>query len=199
MATQVSDATHLANSISADLTVISVSVITKNGQITSTITNYVNKYGAIALENGISSTGKILSAKTSTIPAFTQLTVPFENYFDLETGSPCGGSCFPFVPDIYDLTFAAGGGPVRARMWWNEQYADMALVYDKSFNSLTLADISNYYFCDYVGDSNGACINVDTPPTNFVGIYHTFEGNYFVVEYISENTTVVTFKYRKLN
>ena len=198
-ATQGADATHLTNSISADLTVNTVSVLTNNGQITTTNTNYVNKYGGLSLESGIDANGKVKITRTSTSQMIHEVTIPFENYFDLETNTICDGSCEMNAPNSYDLIFAAGAPLVRARMWWNEQYANMALVYDKSFNYLSFADISNYYFCDYIGDNNAACTNVDTPPTNFRGIYQTHEGNYFVVEYISEDDTSVTFKYRKLN
>jgi len=123
-------------------------------------------------------------------------TIPFGNYFDFETGTMCTDCNGP--SEDYDLIFAAGSSVVRARMWWNQQYADMALVYDKSFDNLTSADIANYYYCDYVGDTNSACINVDTPPTNFVGIYHTNSGNYYAVQYLSEDATGVTFNYKRL-
>lgn len=126
--------------------------------------------------------------------------ISFYDYFDLETGTICSGSmCSMGTPPEYDLFFAYGGGPVHARMRWNEQYADMALVYNKTFDQLTAADIPNYYYCDHVNDSNPACVNADTPPTNFVGIYKTNSGNYYAVQYLSENTTGVTFKYKKLN
>lgn len=198
-ATQAADATHLSNSISADLTVNTVAVITKNGEITNIKPNYVNKNGAIDTNSGVGVNGEIKLTKTSSITPFTKVTIPFEEYFDLEAGSLCGGSCFDIESSIYDLVFAAGGGTVRARMWWNEQYTDMAMVYDKSFDNLTAADIVNYYYCDNIGDPNSSCINVDKPPTDFVGIYHTNSGNYYAVQYLSEDTSGVTFKYKRLN
>lgn len=198
-ATQEADDTHSAYSISADLTVNGISILTKYGEISNTNTNYVNKYGAIETERGVSANGEIKAIKTMSIVPFNQLTVSFYDYFDFETGSACGQSCFDRVPANYDLKFAAGSGEVRARMWWNQQYANMALVYDKSFSSLTGTDILDYYFCDYVGDGNASCINVDTPPTNFVGIYQTNEGNYYAVQYLSEDSSGVTFKYKRLN
>ncbi len=135
------------------------------------------------------------------IPVVTTTTIPFEKYFDLETGTLCTGPMCNMSPSAaYDLRFAYNsGGTVHARMWWNEQYADMALVYNKTFDQLTAADIPNYYYCDHINDSNPACVNADTPPTNFVGIYKTNSGNYYAVQYLSENTTDVTFKYKKLN
>ncbi|CAM3935236.1 hypothetical protein FLSI110296_04400 [Flavobacterium sinopsychrotolerans] len=198
-ATQDADATHLSNTISADLNVNAVTVVTKNGEITNIKPNYVNKNGAIGTSSGVGVNGEIKLTKTSSITLFTQVTIPFEEYFDLEAGSLCGGSCFDIVTSNYDLVFAAGGGTVRARMWWNNQYTDMAMVYDKSFDNLTSVDIANYYYCDYIGDPNLSCINVDTPPTDFVGIYHTNSGNYYAVQYLSEDTSGVTFKYKRLN
>ena len=198
-ATQDADATHLSNTISADLNVNAVTVVTKNGEITNIKPNYVNKNGAIGTSSGVGVNGEIKLTKTSSITLFTQVTIPFEEYFDLEAGSLCGGSCFDIVTSNYDLVFAAGGGTVRARMWWNNQYTDMAMVYDKSFDNLSSADIANYYYCDYIGDPNLSCINVDTPPTDFVGIYHTNSGNYYAVQYLSEDTSGVTFKYKRLN
>ncbi|RKS93959.1 hypothetical protein BC952_1818 [Flavobacterium limicola] len=198
-ATQDADATHLSNTISADLNINAVTVVTKNGEITNIKPNYVNKNGANGTSSGVGVNGEIKLTKTSSITLFTQVTIPFEEYFDLEAGSLCGGSCFDIVTSNYDLVFAAGGGTVRARMWWNNQYTDMAMVYDKSFDNLTSADIANYYYCDYIGDPNLSCFNVDTPPTDFVGIYHTNSGNYYAVQYLSEDTSGVTFKYKRLN
>ncbi len=133
-------------------------------------------------------------------PLVTTTSIPFQQYYDLDTGILCTDpSCAMFPSQNYDLTFPYGGTTVHARMWWNEQYSDMALVYDKTFDQLTAADIGNYYYCLHVNDGNSACANTDTPPTNFVGIYKTNLNNYYVVQYLSESTTEVTFKYKKLN
>lgn len=133
-------------------------------------------------------------------PLVTTTSIPFQRYYDLDTGILCTDySCNMFPSQNYDLTFPYGGSTVHARMWWNEQYSDMALVYDKTFDQLTAADIGNYYYCEHINDGNTACVNTDTPPTNFVGIYKTNLNNYYVVQYLSESSTEVTFKYRKLN
>lgn len=133
-------------------------------------------------------------------PLVTTTSIPFQRYYDLDNGILCTDySCNMFPSQNYDLTFPYGGSTVHARMWWNEQYSDMALVYDKTFDQLTAADIGNYYYCEHINDGNTACVNTDTPPTNFVGIYKTNLNNYYVVQYLSESSTEVTFKYRKLN
>lgn len=124
--------------------------------------------------------------------------VAFETYFDLETGTICNNCDFGATAQ-YDLIFAAGSGDVRARMWWNSQYANMALVDDKTFEQITYLDLSNYYFCQHINDTNSACANTDTPPTDFVGIFQTSEGNYFAVEYITEDSSNVSFRYKWLS
>lgn len=133
--------------------------------------------------------------------AFSTAIVEFETYFDIETETICPDfDCDIIIDPNYDLTFAYGGGTVHARMWWNEQYTDMALVYDKSFDELSFFYVSNYYFCEHINDPNAACANTDTEPTDFVGLYKTNEGNYFAVEFISEGTfdEGVTFRYKLL-
>ncbi len=132
-------------------------------------------------------------------PFVTTTSIPFQRYYDLETGILCSSVCDFSPSQEFDLVFIYGGTTVHARMWWNEQYSDMALVYDKTFDQLTAADIGNYYYCEHINDGNTGCVNTDTPPTNFVGIYKTNLNNYYVVQYLSESTTEVTFKYRKLN
>lgn len=131
---------------------------------------------------------------------YTETTIPFETYFDFETATTCTDDDMCRRNPAYDLRFAAGGGSVRARMWWNEQYADMALVYDKIFDQLNASDIARYYYCEHINDGNIACVNkTDTPPIDFIGIYKTNSGNYYAVKYVSEDNSGVTFQYRKLN
>lgn len=64
-ATEASDATYSTASITATLTVNSATVITKNGQITSTGTNYVNKNGATSSSTGVNKNGQIITARSS--------------------------------------------------------------------------------------------------------------------------------------
>jgi hypothetical protein len=194
-ATQAADATYSSGTITATLTVTGVTVVTKYGQVTSTVTNYVNDKGQINAVQGVNGFGEIKTVHQR----YTETTIPFNAYFDFETATTCTDDDMCRNNPDSDLRFAAGEGSIRARMWWNEQYADMALVYDKTFDQLNASDIPNYYYCDYVGDGNAACINVDTPPTNFIGIYKTNSGNYYAVKYVSETSSGVTFQYRKLN
>ena len=124
--------------------------------------------------------------------------IDFETYFDLETGDVCNN---PFSCDSrFDLKFPYGGGDIKARLWWNESDVDVAYVYDMSFLEIQLSDVSSYYFCEHINDPNQACSDTDSPPTNFIGIYHTSEGNYYAVEYLNENTgsNKVSFRYKLL-
>jgi hypothetical protein len=189
-ATQAADANFEGNIISTVLTVIGKNLASRYGGVPSTAGDYISATGEVGGDFWIDKYGKQGNVSDAIY------TIPFGNYFDFETGTMCTDCNGP--SEDYDLIFEAGSSDVRARMWWNQQYADMALVYDKSFDNLTSADIANYYYCDYVGDTNSACINVDTPPTNFVGIYHTNSGNYYAVQYLSEDATGVTFNYKRL-
>ena len=40
--------------------------------------------------------------------------------------------------------------------------------------------------------------NSDNPPIDFIGIYMTSEGNYYLVQYVSETDNDVKFKYKLL-
>ena len=64
-ATQAADAIHLTNSISANLIVNAVSVVTKNGKLTTSNPTFVNKNGAIGSNNGVNSTGESKVTKSN--------------------------------------------------------------------------------------------------------------------------------------
>ncbi|MBD0725479.1 hypothetical protein B6A10_09840 [Flavobacterium sp. L1I52] len=64
-ATQVADATHLTNSISADLTVNTVAVVTKNGEKTNSNSSYVNKNGALGTVSGVNANGESKVTKSN--------------------------------------------------------------------------------------------------------------------------------------
>ena len=126
--------------------------------------------------------------------------ISFGQIYDLETGEICDEPEPMFCDSRFDLRFPYGGGDIKARLWWNESDVDVAYVYDKSFFEIQLSDVSSYYFCEHINDPNQACSNTDSPPTNFIGIYHTSEGNYYAVEYINENleSFKVSFRYKLL-
>jgi hypothetical protein len=55
----------IANSISADLTVNAVTVVTKNGEKTNSNPNYVNKNGAIGTATGVNVNGESKVTKSN--------------------------------------------------------------------------------------------------------------------------------------
>jgi len=79
-ATQEGDATYNSGSISHVLTVIDVPVLSKNGGISLTNPNYVNKNGAVNTSFGLSTTGAIIRAKTKITSAIVTNSV--ENISD---------------------------------------------------------------------------------------------------------------------
>jgi hypothetical protein len=78
-ATQASDATYLINSISANLTVNSVSILTTSGGVSGTDLKYVNQYGQISGDFGLSANGAVLEVKTP-------LSFPFPTIISTTTG-----------------------------------------------------------------------------------------------------------------
>ena len=138
------------------------------------------------------------ASNISSAPVSTT-SIAFNAYYDFETGNlftQTGQN----PGTNFDLKFAYNSTTaVGARMFWNEAAANMALVYDKGFDVLKSSDITLYYYCKTIGDDDDDCENVDTPPTNFTGIIQTSEGNYFAVKYLSETSSAVTFKFKKLN
>jgi Alpha-L-arabinofuranosidase B, catalytic len=70
-ASQAANSTHYGDSISATLTVNAVSVLTKNGQVSTTDLKYINKYGAVGGDFGVNKNG--LSVQTKSFDLLTGL------------------------------------------------------------------------------------------------------------------------------
>ena len=117
-ATQAADGTYASGTITATLTVNSVTVVTKNGQITSTNTSYANKNGAIGSARGLDANGKIVVAKSNGdgLTAATASTSAYaikqnypsspDGYYWIENPNINGGAPF----QIYaDMTTDGGG------------------------------------------------------------------------------------------
>ncbi len=64
-ATQEANVTHYGGSISATLTVNTVSVLTKNGQISTSDFNFINKNGALSSNNSLTINGKTVATKSN--------------------------------------------------------------------------------------------------------------------------------------
>jgi hypothetical protein len=70
-ASQAANSTHYGDSINATLTVNAVSVLTKNGQVSTTDLKYINKNGAIGGDFGVNKNG--LSVQTKSFDLLTGL------------------------------------------------------------------------------------------------------------------------------
>lgn len=147
-----------------------------------------------------SSGNSVMSTRTvNVVPAaFSTAIVPYETWFDIETEMIIPDSFFKSEPNFdFKYSCCAGVGTVRIRMYSNPEYHNMAFVYDKSFDELSFYYVSDYYFCTSRGDTDSSC-NYDDSPDTFVALFHTFEGNYFALEYLSDTYDGVTFRYKLL-
>ena len=64
-AAQAGDATYYSSSVTSTLTVNSVSIVTKNGEFSTTNFNYVNKNGALSTSNSVTIYGQAVSTKSN--------------------------------------------------------------------------------------------------------------------------------------
>ncbi|MBT6704450.1 MAG: hypothetical protein HN879_06280 [Flavobacteriaceae bacterium] len=64
-AAQAGDATYYSSSVTYTLTVNSVSIVTKNGEFSTTNFNYVNKNGALSTSNSVTIYGQAVSTKSN--------------------------------------------------------------------------------------------------------------------------------------
>ena len=64
-ATQAAESTYCSNFITATLTVNSVTVLTKNGEVSTTSLSYVNKNGALSSSTSLSINGEVISTKSN--------------------------------------------------------------------------------------------------------------------------------------
>lgn len=133
-------------------------------------------------------------------PDFIEVTMHVGDYnIDLETGTICMDFFPTFCGDEYELQWNWDFG--RARMFWNEITTDVAFVSDRYFCELTCNNVGDYYFCTNVNDTNEACEFSIRNSDDIVFIFKTYEGNYWAVEWLSDdynNRTTVTFRYRQL-
>ncbi len=106
----------------------------------------------------------------------------FETCFDLESDAVAqnqfGGGCTA----AGDIKFVFGSGSNPARLFWNEQYANFALLKGIPFSAVDETVLSDSLsFSDYIGDGNYP-VNVDVPfGATDTGIVLTGAGNYYKV------------------
>jgi hypothetical protein len=73
VATQAENTEYCGTSISSSLIVNDITIVTKNGKISKTNTNYVNNYGKINKQKTVNKNGLILTAKTIPIIEYTDI------------------------------------------------------------------------------------------------------------------------------
>ncbi|EIA07239.1 fibrinogen-like YCDxxxxGGGW domain-containing protein [Flavobacterium frigoris] len=116
-ATQATDGIHYGDVISATLTVNSVSALTKNGQVSTSDLNYINKNGALTSSNSLTIFGQTIATKSndglsaasagvSALQIKTDFPTATDGLYWITNASINGGTPF----QIYaDMTIDGGG------------------------------------------------------------------------------------------
>lgn len=110
-ATQATNATHYGDVISADLIVNAVSALTKNGQVSTTNFNYVNKNGALSSSNTVTIFGEPIATKSndglsaasagsSALQIKTDFPTAADGYYWITNPSINGGTPFKIYADM---------------------------------------------------------------------------------------------------
>ena len=199
-ATQAADATYASNSIAATLTVSSVTVITKNGQVTSTATNYVNKNGALSSSSGVNKNGQSIGTKTagdglSSSTASTSAYAIKQAYPSSTDGlywiaNPNINSGTPF--QIYaDMTTDGGGWTL---IMCNASNAGWTYANAISLNTASPSISSNYSIiglADYIKrSSTGFQYMIDAATRRSNGAIWTANGAYSFVNATNTQTNI---------
>lgn len=134
-------------------------------------------------------------------------------YFDLETGDIIEEGAEGV--ELCDIFFIFKDG--KTLMRWAEiddpvTGGDnaMALVYNKNYCNFKYKDIEKYTLCPCMAGCSpyppyaSDCGTYEDPAGSYLGLVRTIENNYFLVEFLSANTTgnfeywTVEFRYREL-
>lgn len=110
-ATQATNAAHYGDIISADLVVNAVSALTKNGQVSTTNFNYVNKNGALSSSNTVTVFGEPIATKSndglsaasagsSALQIKTDFPTAADGYYWITNPSINGGTPFKIYADM---------------------------------------------------------------------------------------------------
>ena len=194
-ADQEASTSHYAGSISATLTVNEVTVLTKNGQVSTTNFNYVNKYGAIATSSSLTPNGKVISTKSndglsassagsSALQIKTNFPSATDGLYWISNPNINGGTPF----QIYaDMTTDGGGWTL---ILCNTNSSGWSYTNAISLNTTSPSINSNYSiiaWADYLKKSDsGFQYMIDANTRNSFGGIWTANGNY---SFVNNNNT----------
>ena len=209
-ATEAADATYSSGTITATLTVNSVTIITKNGQITSSGSAYINKNGAIGGSYGVNKYGQILATKTAGngLTAATASTSAYaikqaypsstDGYYWIANANINGGAAF----QIYaDMTTNGGGWTLILQNAYSNSswtYANSVLLnqtspkYTSNNSGLDVSyDYSIISWADYIkSSSSGFQYMIDSYQRGQYGGIFTANAAYSFVSTTNANSNI---------
>lgn len=201
IATQAADGTYSSGTITATLTVNSVTVVTKNGQITSTNTGYVNRNGATGLATGLNANGNIVTTKSqgdgltvataSTSAYAIKQNYPSspDGYYWISNPNINGGTPFQIYADM--TTDGGGWTLIMCNKSPNSGWTNANAVLRNENSPSDNADYSIIAWADYIKHSStGFQYMLDANTRGSYGGIWTVNQPYSFVSRVNTNTDI---------